>query len=254
MQKVTPQNMMDLQTNNYNIYAAEILPLLLKNIDSTQLSAAQFKYLGTLHTWDYYNNANSTGATAYEVLLTQLRQQVYNDEYANAPQPILKPFESTLIEGLLKNNAYKFVDDVTTEKQETLKDVTTKAFVNTCKKLDSAAINGSIEWAKFKGTSIRHLLRLPAFTRANLPIGGGTNIINATKEFFGPSWRMVVHLNTETEAYAVYPGGQNGNPGSKYYDNFVDQWAAGKYYKLWVMNQTDKTSANVKWKMSFTNK
>ena len=31
---------------------------------------------------------------------------------------------------------------------------------------------------------------------------------------------------------AVYPGGQSGNPGSKYYDTFVDTWAAGKYYPL----------------------
>jgi penicillin amidase len=34
------------------------------------------------------------------------------------------------------------------------------------------------------------------------------------------------------EAYGVYPGGQSGNPGSKYYGNFIQDWVQGKYYRL----------------------
>jgi penicillin amidase len=59
-------------------------------------------------------------------------------------------------------------------------------------------------------------------------------------------------MSAETEAWGVYPGGQNGNPGSKFYDTFVDQWAAGKYYRLWVMNQTEMKSDKVKWVMKFS--
>jgi penicillin amidase len=62
---------------------------------------------------------------------------------------------------------------------------------------------------------------------------------------------MIVHLTEKTEAYGVYPGGQSGNPGSKYYDSFVDQWAAGQYYRLWFMHDGDKMEKNVKWKMIF---
>ena len=39
---------------------------------------------------------------------------------------------------------------------------------------------------------------------------------------------MIVSLTPETEAYGVYPGGQSGNPGSKFYDDFIDKWVAGK--------------------------
>ena len=67
----------------------------------------------------------------------------------------------------------------------------------------------------------------------------------------GPSWRMIVHLNTPLEAYGVYPAGQNGNPGSKYYDNFIDTWVQGKYYQLWFMRQGDKTDKKVKWILKF---
>lgn len=56
---------------------------------------------------------------------------------------------------------------------------------------------------------------------------------------------MVVHLTDQTEAYGIYPGGQSGNPGSPYYDNFVSDWAAGKYNTLWIMNAADANDKRV---------
>ncbi len=64
---------------------------------------------------------------------------------------------------------------------------------------------------------------------------------------------MVVHLTKTTEAYGVYPGGQNGNPGSKFYDSFIDTWTMGKYYTLWVMKKEEAKDARIKWTMTFTN-
>jgi penicillin amidase len=39
---------------------------------------------------------------------------------------------------------------------------------------------------------------------------------------------MVVELGPEVKAWGIYPGGQSGNPGSKFYDDMVDDWLAGK--------------------------
>ena len=69
----------------------------------------------------------------------------------------------------------------------------------------------------------------------------------------GPSWRMIVQLSAETEAYGVYPAGQSGNPGSKYYDDFIDTWAKGEYYRLWVMKSSEINDEKVKWRMKFGN-
>ena len=63
---------------------------------------------------------------------------------------------------------------------------------------------------------------------------------------------MIVSLTATTEAYGVYPGGQSGNPGSKYYDNFVDQWAAGKYYSLWMMAKGEEKDKRVMGVMTFS--
>jgi penicillin amidase len=89
------------------------------------------------------------------------------------------------------------------------------------------------------------------FARTGIITGGGNGIINATQHDHGPSWKMVIEMTTPTNAYGVYPGGQSGNPGSFFYDNFIDTWSIGEYYKLWFMGTTDTTDNRIKWKISF---
>lgn len=103
-----------------------------------------------------------------------------------------------------------------------------------------------LSWARFKSTRIEHLAKLDPFSRLNIDNSGGEYAINAVKKDHGPSWRMIVQLTKNTEAYGIYPGGQSGNPGSVYYDNFVDNWANGKYYPLWMMAKDEETDKRVK--------
>ena len=81
---------------------------------------------------------------------------------------------------------------------------------------------------------------------------GSANALNATSTDHGQSWRMIVHLTPETEAYGIYPGGQSGNPGSIFYQPFVKDWAAQEYYKLWMMKSSEKTDSRIKAVMHFT--
>jgi penicillin amidase len=251
MQQVTPQDMMALQTDNYNVFAEMARPLFLKNINQPVLSADEKKYFDLLQSWDLRNDPDSKGATVFVLAWEQFKKVVFDDEFANAPKPIQLPFESTLLEAVLRDSSYKFLDNIATNQKETLEDDATEAFRLACRKLKEAEAAGKLEWAAYKGTRVMHLAKIPAFSRLNLPIGGGTNIINATKENHGPSWRMVVSLTAKTEAYGIYPGGQSGNPGSKFYDNFVSDWAAGKYYSLWMMTKEEAGDKRVIGRMRF---
>ena len=252
MNEITVDDMKALQTDNYNMLAQMILPLLLKHLNEADLGAEEKKYAAYLKGWDLRNDVGSKGATVFEVFWRNFQDTVYNDEYAKAPKGTLLPFESTLAEGLLKDSAYKFLDNISTLQKETLSDDVIAAFKKSSVELNKASVNGKLEWDKYKSTMIRHLLRIPELSRLNLPIGGGTHNINAAKDVHGPSWRMIVQLGAQTEAWGIYPGGQNGNPGSKYYDTFVDQWAAGKYYLLWMMTRGEEKDKRVKWVMNFS--
>ena len=44
---------------------------------------------------------------------------------------------------------------------------------------------------------------------------------------------MIVSLEkTGVKTWAVYPGGQSGNPGSYYYSNMIDTWVADQHYQM----------------------
>ena len=46
-------------------------------------------------------------------------------------------------------------------------------------------------------------------------------------------------MSDPPKAFGVYPGGQSGNPGSKFYDDLVDIWAAGEYLELNFMQSAE---------------
>jgi penicillin G amidase len=251
MDTITPQAMMGLQTENYDVFAEMAKPLLLRNLDEFSLTKRERKYLNIFKSWNLRNDPEEKGPTVFKIWWDNIEKGIYDDEFSTIDLPIQRPYESTLLEALLKDSAYKFVDNILTPEKETLPDIITAAFKKSISSLMIAENIDRLDWAKYKDTWARHLLRIPALSRMHLPIGGGTHCINAAKQFHGPSWRMVVHLLDKTEAYGIYPGGQSGNPGSPFYDTFIDNWAAGGYYPLWVMRSDEFNDKKVRWKMEF---
>ena len=251
MNNITTQDMMDLQTDNYNIFGEMALPVLVNNMDVAKLTPQEKKYFEMLKNWDCRNDPGSKGATLFVVTWDSLEAAVWNDEFLKSGLALLQPSESALLDAIHKYPGFAYFDNVNTPKIETLADDVTTAFKRAASIIRRADEEGRIEWAKYKDTKVLHLARLDAFSRLHLPIGGGTHTINAANEQHGPSWRMIVSLTPQTEAYAIYPGGQSGNPGSKFYDDFVDNWAAGKYYSLWMMKASEANDQRVRWTMSF---
>jgi penicillin amidase len=251
MQQITPQDMMGLHNENYNSFAQMMRPVLLKYVDEGKLSADEKKMLDLVRNWNLRSDFNEKGATVYQSWFDSLEVLVWSDELTKAKN--LYPSERTLVEALLRDSSFKYVDDINTPEKETLFGIVTTALKKATPELLKEDTAGKLEWGKHKNTTVYHLLRTSAmpFARTSLPIGGGQHIVNATQHSHGPSWKMIVHLTDKIEAYGVYPGGQSGNPGSKYYDSFIDQWAAGKYYAIWFMHAGDKFDKNVKWKMTF---
>ncbi|MEP6627256.1 MAG: penicillin acylase family protein [Ginsengibacter sp.] len=251
MQNITPQDMMKLQTDNYNVFGEMALPVLISNMNLAKLSSQEKSYFEILKNWDHINDANSKGATLFVVTWDSLTTQVWNDEFQRTGLKMPWPYQSTLLDDIHKYPHLKFYDDINTPEIETIQDDVTAAFKKAVVTVKKAEESERMEWGKYKDTKVLHLAQLDALSRLHLPIGGGTNTINAANSQHGPSWRMIVSLTPETEAYGVYPGGQSGNPGSRFYDDFVDSWAAGKYYSLWVMKASEASDKRVKWTMTF---
>jgi penicillin G amidase len=250
MNGITPQDMMKLQGDYFNTLAEDAKGILLQYVKEAELNADEKNYLDIFKSWSLEASPDSKGQTIYQCWYDSLEREIWADDLARVTPKAYAPGEQTLMELLKKDSAMKFIDNINTPHKETLFDAVTTALKKASFDLKKKEAEGKLEWTKFKNPTIYHLIKtLEPFARKGLNVGGNGNIVNAVTHSHGPSWRMIVQLTTPTEAYGVYPGGQSGNPGSKFYDNTVDTWANGKYNQLWYMREGDKNDAKVRWRM-----
>ncbi len=249
MSGITPSDLMALHYDYFNTSAEDLRPILLKNIIEEQLTAKELSYLQQFKNWDLYATPNSIGQTVFQCFWDSVQYSIWSDEVNRTNPAATWPTEQTTLELLLKDTALIYADDITTTEVETLPITVTNAFKKAAANLQQKEAEGKLAWSKFMNPSVYHLLKdaLPAFARKGLTVGGYGNIVNAIKHSHGPSWRMIVHLVDGIEAYGVFPGGQSGNPGSRFYDNNVSVWEKGEYNKCWLMQEADKEDSRVKW-------
>lgn len=234
---ITIQDMENLQQDNFNSLASDILPLMMQAVAADPRihgDPAVTAILDTLHAWNYFDDPDITAPTYFQIWWDTLYTTLW-DEFRKPGVSLIRPdFYNTMraMHDLPQDFAY--YDILATPGKETLNDVIDTAFscmmriVETIRSHDP----GRITWYAFKDTRIMHLLQIPVFSVSEVHNGGYRNIINASSQTHGPSWRMVVEMSSPVKAYGIYPGGQSGNPGSRYYADFIPDWAAGKYYAL----------------------
>ncbi|HEY9487898.1 MAG TPA: penicillin acylase family protein [Chryseosolibacter sp.] len=239
---ITYRDMMSLQTDNFNLKAAESLPLFLSYLDSTKLNLLQKQAYSILRTWDHFNSPNSAGATYYEAwwdnLMPLLWDEMQNDRYS-----LTIPTTYNTIKLLKERPTLSFFDIQSTEEKETAGDVIRKAFVLGVEDIEKWKTTHTTlpVWAEYKDSYIGHLL--PPLTALSIKVktGGNHDIVNAHSRTHGPSWRMVASLEPSgIKAWATYPGGQSGNPGSTHYSDMLGRWVKGSYFPLLFLKTPDE--------------
>ena len=241
IEKASPQSMMTLQNDNYNLKAAESLPTFLSALDSIKMDAVEVTAFNQLAGWDYFNNVSSIGASYYERWWDILFPMIWDEMYESKVS-LARPTTYTTINLIKEKPNFNLFDILSTTEREDAKTVLIKSFRQMAAEMAELAEKDgkSIEWSNFKDTYIKHFLNIAPLGSYHIPIGGNHGIINATSADHGPSWRMIVELDPKgPKAYGIYPGGQSGNPGSFFYDNFIDSWALGNYITLQLSATAD---------------
>lgn len=248
----TADDMMKLQNSYFDAFAAEALPFMLKHLDTAALDPGRRRYLDSLQRWNYDESPESINPVLFNLWWDSLYANIWNDDFKRSV-PLPWPTDNTTIEWLLRDTAMPYVDNRNTPQTETLPAQNRDAFVKATEAVRKADTGSGLQWGDYRGTDIMHLTKIPAFSREHLFTGGTGYTVNAIKKDHGPSWRMIVQLSDPVQAYGVYPGGQSGNPGSRYYDNFIDDWLKGKYYPLHYFTREDSASLQVKYRLTFYN-
>ncbi len=252
MHDVTIEDMKKMQNDNYST-RAEFARKIFLMTDENRLDRDEMEYFEMYRQWNNREDAQAKGATVFHEWWQALRDTIWGDDFGRTTVAVAQPADYTLVESLLKDTAYSFIDNINTPQKETLQDQLLSSLKKATSILKKKEQEDKMEWWKGKDTRVEHILQIPAFSRYHVPVGGGYDVINATTESAGPSWRMIVQLTDQTEAYGIYVGGQSGNPGSQYYDNFIDDWAAGRYYKLWMMKKDESRDKRIIAKIDFSN-
>jgi penicillin amidase len=246
-------SMMRLQNENFNPLAAAALPHLLRAMEKTAVDGEARAYLDTLKNWNLKNDANIIAPTLFTHWYDSLESSTWDDEIGSLKEKGFFPDASTLIEAFEIDSSFKYIDNIHTPNKETWEDVVALSFRKILPLMEELKQKNKLPWAEYKNTTLYHLLgkTMMPFAKPHLPIGGGKHIINAAQHDHGSSWKMIVDLSGDISAYVVYPGGQSGNPGSRYYDQFAQTWANGRYYKAWVYKKGKENDPKVKWIMKF---
>jgi penicillin amidase len=244
---ITIDDMKVLQNDNYFTLASSILPVMVDSLRKEGLTDEQKQVLDLLTDWDYMANADQVEPSYFRAWYKKMYDQLW-DEF-EVEVPVAWPSDYTTMTILTKWPSDTAFDILETREIENINDIITESYmqaidsINTWKEHNEGE---EPEWYKFKNTRLTHMTGIGSFSYKQVPVGGYIGIVNATAGNWGASWRMIVELGDEIEAWGIYPGGQSGNPGSAAYDTFIEDWGRGEYFKISFWRKFDETREGVK--------
>jgi penicillin amidase len=241
----------NIQLDNISGRARNLLPVFLSKIEKFSLNTSAKIWAALLKEWNYSYDALSVEATFYDHWEKLFEKMVWTDNFGQDNQRYIWPYFNSLDELVRYNPESHWFDDTGTKEVETLSDLCYRSFSETVEKFGNMEKFGieKLQWQYNRQTDLNHLAKIPGMGRINLPTSGAPDIVNATGETFGPSWRFAIEMGERKTVYGIYPGGQSGHPGSIFYDNMVDDWVIGNYHLLSFPHSPEElTGVSFVWK------
>jgi len=232
-------DMKNIQLSSFSLEAKEALPVLIEHLDLGKKPEPDI--LGVLRSWNYLYEAESHEATFFTLWWNKVQEHLYGH------LDISKKPDSWVLIQLMANQPNDTLFYMHPDSSlHGLRNVVSHSYKEAEIEFDQLDEKA---WYAFKATFIPHLANISPFSSSTLKNGGTRNALNSVKKSHGPSWRMVVEMGDSIRAEGIYPGGQSGNPGSYFYDNFVEEWENGRYHPL-LMPDIDHWQKRVtKWEV-----
>jgi penicillin G amidase len=238
-EKLSIEDMKSIQLDNTNRLAELAVPILLK-----QMPSSNNNYLREFSGWDYKYIKDSKLAPVFERWWTNIRINTW-DEVMRYKSVHILPDDLVLLDMICSVPNSKYFDLLSTEKIESASDIIDISFNQIWN--DTTKLS---DWGSLHKMDIMHLSNIEYFSKMGISQGGHPNAVNALSKKLGPSLRMIVEMKEKPKGYAVYAGGQSGNPASGEYDRFVEDWKNGKYYELKFFSNMSEGTVQAKYKWS----
>ena len=233
---VTPDEMRRFQVDPVSAAAERFVPAFLAAAAHAPLRDSLSRAAGLLARWDLGFTRENPGAVLFEEAIRQLQARLWDElGDGSAVTPGL-----VMAWTLLRDPKNVWWDDrrttpVVEDRDQLLDEALVAAYRQTLLTYGPPE-GGGWRWDRIRHANIYHLLRIPALSALNIPIGGGATTLSPSsgRGGNGASWRMVVELGPEVRAWGIYPGGQSGNPASSRYLDRLPRWRDGQLDTLLV--------------------
>ncbi len=237
--KLTLEDMKLMQLNNTSPLAELAIPVLVSFLPNDNS-----EFIMKCNNWDCTYNKDSEIAALFEKWWIQIQSNTW-DEISKYKKIKRIPDDLVLLELISNDPNNSYFDIQSTSQKESAKDIIQQSLKEAIQKLRKP----HIKWGDINRVNIMHVTNISGFSRIGIPSSGHPNVLNALSKDWGPSLRLIVEMNKKPTGYGVYAGGQSGNPASREYDQFVDDWINGKYYPLNFFLSKNETGSHVihKW-------
>ncbi|MCC6187714.1 MAG: penicillin acylase family protein [Anaerolineales bacterium] len=253
--KISPEYVQQMQGDNLNLGAQEILPHLLKlTFDDARLSAASEQLRG----WDYQMGLDSQPAALYMSFFNSLVAATFHDEVPEDYWPHGGSDTWQVLSRLVGEPDNAWWDDGGTPAVETRDDVLHRAFAEGYAALQARLGQDPGRWtwsrlhtATFVNETVGRsgISQIDGlFNRGPFEAAGGSSIVNATSfdlarddgkepgDAFGvtslPSMRMIVDLGSLSNSLTVHTTGQSGHAYHPHYIDFAGPWRLIEYHPM----------------------
>ncbi|AMP99725.1 penicillin amidase [Pedobacter cryoconitis] len=244
------EKMKQIQLDNTSAFALEALPVLLRIVNRGKLSNDELNTIHDLSKWKGTYALEDKNAGFFYLWWNHIKDYTWDELKAYSFNSKV-PDDHILLDLLQKDPQNLYFDIVSTSAREDGNIVVRNAFNAALKEYNLEKKKGSITWGDHNHVNINHMLKIDQLSDQKLVSAGYPETINAISSTWGPSWRMIVELGDRPKAYGIYPGGQSGNSGVKYYNDFVKDWNKEVYYPLNFYLSIGEASApgNVCWNL-----
>lgn len=247
--KLTAEDMMELQMDQQNLYAAEFLEQMMAEVEN--VTDAHSELFGMLRQWDQVDGADQAAPFVFHKWMRQLPHTLFEEQFPEDVYGMLSG-KNHITDELLRR-AFRGDEGAWVSEYGG----TSKWLVDS---LDLALADIEEEqgsdpdgwaWGEYHQLTFPHPVAgaSPILERflnpGKVPVGGSNITVQAAafnddgEVDHGASWRFVADLSDLSKAYHIVGPGLSGHIKSDFFHNQVDKWAQGDFHETQITGDID---------------
>lgn len=254
--ELTAQDMMDLQMDQKNLYAAEFLDEMISTVQSE--TDEYDEVLTMLEEWDQVDSEDQAAPLVFHKWIKQLPETLLADEF---PEDVFDMLAGkNHITDKMMRDAFAGEEGVWVTEYGGAEKWLVDSLEAAVAEIDDEQGNDLADWTwgEHHQLTFPHPLAgaSPIFAEFlnpdPVPIGGSNITVQAAASTsegnvnHGASWRFVADLADLSSAYHIVGPGLSGHLKSDYFHNQVDDWAEGDFHETEIDGEVEGSTLTLK--------